>query len=105
MLGGLTRDYTGTPCDGDVVSLTCTLPGVSLEWDVPESRDLRVDDRTKIPFQRDQYTVTSFMLNFTSVTTSLSFPAAKGTIGCFPSLQTMMRNELTILTASEIPLM
>ena len=106
VLGGLTRDYTETPCAGDVISLTCTVPGALLEWDVPDpTRDLRLDSITELPFQRDQYTVTFIMFNSTSsaITSSLSFPAVEGiTISCLPVLQPELREELTILTASEI---
>ncbi len=107
VLGSLTHDYTGTPCVGDVVSLTCTLPGVSLDWDVPDpTRNIQISASTE-PFQRDQYSVTVVIFNSTIsiITSSLSFPAANGiTIGCFPILQTDLREELIILTASETPL-
>ncbi len=108
MLGGLTRDYTETSCAGDMISLTCTVPGVLLVWDVPEpTRDINVDDRSVVPFQRNQYTINTAVrvLNSTSLmlSSSLSFPATDGiTIGCFPTTEPMMRNELTILTASKV---
>ncbi len=109
VLGGLTRDYTETPCAGDVISLTCTVPGALLEWDVPDpTRDLILDSITELPFQRDQYTVTFIMFNSTSsaIISSLSFPAVEGiTISCLPLLQPELREELTILTASEIIIM
>ena len=105
MLGGLTRDYTGNPCSGDVISLTCTVPGALLEWDVPEpTRDLTLRIATVLPFQRDQYKVTFIVFNATSsmITSDLSFRAVEGiTIGCLPTGQPIMREELTILTASE----
>ncbi len=107
VLGGLTHGYIGTPCSGDVISLTCTVPGVSLDWDVPDpTRNLRIIASTE-PFQRDQYSVILVLFNSTSsiITSSLSFPAADGiTIGCFPILQPELREELIILTASETPL-
>ncbi len=106
VLGGLTHDYSEKPCVGDVISLTCTLPGALLEWDVPDpTRDLTLDSLTELPFQRDQYTVTFIMFNSTSsmITSSLSFPAVDGiTIGCLPIGQPQFREELTILTASEV---
>ena len=47
--------------------------------------------------------VAPVMLNSTSITSSLSFPAVEGvTIGCFPIGQPMMREDLTILTAGEV---
>ena len=106
VLGGLTRDYTGNPCSGDVISLTCTVTGATLEWDVPDpTRDLQLRIATVLPFQRDQYSVTFIVFNATTsmITSDLSFPAAEGiTIGCFPTGQPILREELTILTASEI---
>ena len=107
VFGGLTRDYTGTPCSRDMISLTCTVPGISLDWDVPDpTRNIRIIASTE-PFQRDQYSVTLVIFNSTSsiITSSLSFPAADGiTIGCFPILQPELREELIIVTASEVPL-
>ncbi|XP_064404734.1 uncharacterized protein LOC135349710 [Halichondria panicea] len=107
VLGGLTRDYTETPCAGDVISLTCTVPRALLEWDVPDpTRDLILDSITELPFQRDQYTVTFIMFNSTSsaITSSLSFPTVEGiTISCLPLLQPELREELTILTATTTP--
>ena len=110
VLGDLTRDYTGIPCVGDVVSLTCTLSvsvidDAVLEWDVPDaSRRIRLDGTTSLPFVRDQYTVISAVFDSTSsmITSSLRFPAAQDTtIGCFPVFEMGLREELTILTASE----
>ncbi len=108
MLGGLTRDYTETPCAGDMISLTCTVPGALLEWDVPEpTRDIQLDAGSVVPFQRNQYTINTAVLTLNSTSSmfssSLSFPATDGiTIGCFPLTEPMMRNELTILTASKV---
>ncbi|XP_064394885.1 sushi, von Willebrand factor type A, EGF and pentraxin domain-containing protein 1-like isoform X2 [Halichondria panicea] len=102
-MSSLTRGYTGTPCVEDVVSITCTVPGALLEWNVPDpTRDLRVDETTELPLQRDQYTVISVVFNSTSsmITSSLSFPAVDGIIiSCLPVLQPMLSKELTILTA------
>ncbi len=104
-MSSLTRGYTGTPCVEDVVSITCTVPGALLEWNVPDpTRDLRVDETTELPLQRDQYTVISVVFNSTSsmITSSLSFPAVDGIIiSCLPVLQPMLSKELTILTAGE----
>ncbi len=109
VMSSLTRDYTGTPCVEDVVSITCTVPGALLEWNVPDpTRDLRVDETTELPLQRDQYTVISVVFNSTSsmITSSLSFPAVDGIIiSCLPVLQPMLSEELTILTAGEAVLM
>ncbi len=104
MLGGLTRDYTGNPCSGDVISLTCTAPGVLLEWDVPDpTRNLMISSTTDLPFQRDLYNVTFIVFNSSTITSGLSFPAVEGiTIGCLPTGQPIMRKELPIRTASEI---
>ncbi len=103
VLGVLTRDYTGTPCAGDVVSLTCTVPGSLLQWDIPgTTRNIVLDSGTVLPFNRDQYTVTSLVINSTSFTSDFSFPAAEGlTIGCF-GIQLELRDELTIETAGEV---
>ena len=104
VLGDLTPDYTVAPCAGDVVSLTCTFSGALLDWDPPEpTRDISVDSRTTLPFVRDeQYTVTSVMVADGMISSSLSFPAAEGlNIGCFPTGQLMMREELTVQIASE----
>ncbi len=104
VFGSLTHNYTETPCVGDVISVTCTVPGVSLDWDVPDpTRNIRIIASTE-PFQRDQYSVTLVIFYSTSsiIISSLSFPAADAiTIGCFPILQPELREELIILTASE----
>ena len=104
MLGGLTHEYTGTPCAGDVISLTCTVPGSLLGWDFTDlSRTIQVDRTTAASFQQDQYTVAPVVFTSTSITSSLSFPAVEGvTIGCYALGQPMMREDLTILTAGEV---
>ncbi len=57
VLGGLTRNYTRTPCAGDVISLTCTVPGTLLGWDFTDlSRTIQVDVTNIASFQQDQYT-------------------------------------------------
>lgn len=110
VLGGLTRDYTGTSCVGDVVSLTCTLSvsvidGALSEWDVPDAtREIRLSSTTPLPILRDQCTVISAVFDSTTsiITSSLRFPAAQDSIiGCFPVLQVELREKLTIMTASE----
>ncbi len=109
VLGGLTRDYTGTPCVGDVVTLTCTVPvdmsTSFFEWDIPGQALVRIDQSLDVPNQRDQYTITSVVFNSTSsmITSTLMFPAMEGiTIGCFPGGKPELREELTILIASEV---
>ncbi len=109
VLGGLTRDYTGTPCVGDVVLLTCTVPvdmsTSFFEWEIPGQALVRIDQSLNVPNQRDQYTITSVVFNSTSsmITSSLSFPAMeKITIGCLPVGKPELREELTILIASEV---
>ncbi len=66
VLGDLTRDDTGTPCSGDVISLTCTVPVDGpqsfFEWDIPDLMLVRIDRTTEVPFQRDQYTITSVVV-------------------------------------------
>ncbi len=104
VLGGLTRNYTRTPCAGDVISLTCTVPGALLRWDFTDlGRTVQIDATNTESFQQDQYMVAPVMVNSTSITSSLSFPAVEGvTIGCFPIVQPIMREDLTILTAGEV---
>ncbi len=103
VLGELTRDYTGTPCTGDVVSLTCTVPGMLLGWDIPDSNnDIVLDSGSELPFERNPYTVTSLVIN-SNITSNLIFPAMEGiTIGCFPVGQLQLREELTIRTVGEV---
>ena len=103
MLGELTHDYTGTPCTGDVVSLTCTVPGMLLGWDIPDSNnDIVLDSGSELPFERNPYTVTSLVIN-SNITSNLIFPAMEGiTIGCFPVGQLQLREELTIRTVGEV---
>ncbi len=86
VLGGLTRDYTGTSCVGDVVSLTCTLSvsvidGALLEWDVPDAtREIRLSSTTPLPILRDQYTVISAIFDSTSsmIYLQIAFPCSTG---------------------------
>ncbi len=109
MLGDLTRDNTGTPCIGEVVSLTCTVPVAMstdfFEWDIPGQGLVRIDQLLNVPNQRDQYTITSVVFNSISstITSTLIFPAMdRITIGCFPVGMPELREELTILIASEV---
>ncbi len=103
VLGELTHDYTVTPCAGDVVSLTCTVSGALLTWDVPQpTEDITVESRTMIPLSREGYTVTSVMVANSMITSSLSFSAVQGiTIGCVPFGMSQLREELTIEIASK----
>ena len=94
----ITPDSTGSYCPGDVVSVTCTITGALLTWDIPgTTRDIFIDSGTTYPFQRDEYTVTFIAINSSSVTSTLSFPAADGaSIGCLPTGMVAMREELVI---------
>ena len=98
VMGVITSDSTGPYCAGDVVSVTCTITGALLTWDIPDTtRDIVIDSRTTYPFQRDRYTVTFASTNISSVTSTVSFPVTDGTsIGCLPTGVVAMREELVI---------
>ena len=102
--GVITPDSTGSYCHGDEVSVTCTITGTELTWDVPgTTRDIGIDSGSMLPLQLDQYTVTFIAVNSSSVTSTISFPAVEGaSIGCLPRGLATMREEFSIQLASNI---
>ena len=101
VMGIITSDSTGSYCPGDVVSVTCTITGTELTWDIPGStRDIVIDSQSVLPVQLDQYTVTFIAVNSSSVTSTIGFPAAEGaSIACLPRGMVAMREELVIQLA------
>ena len=82
--GLLTPDYTTTPCPGDLISLTCTAPGLDTIWNIP-GRDIAVSPLNTEPLIRDPYTVEVITVDETGnmLTSRLSTPTVDGlSIGC-----------------------
>ena len=84
-VGSLSSDYTTPPCPGDLISLTCTAPGLDTIWNVPNARDINIGAGNTEPLIRDPYTVEVITVDETGnmLTSRLSTPAVDGlSIGC-----------------------
>ena len=67
----LTTSYVGRPCPGELVTFTCTVPGVEVFWDPGGENRISINILSTTSITEGLFTATLLSSNATSITSTL----------------------------------